>query len=142
MFEGYLVKIKGIEGSQTASSDYIVPNNAFVFGTYDATYSTLDGDSKRNGTGRLKRKTYKHKVAHCTFTLMPMNNTELWAILQPMRARYVKQRQKKVKASIWVPEINGYVEDYFYFPDTKFTLNKIEGNKVLYAQTDIELIGY
>lgn len=142
MFNGYLVKILGVTGSQTASSDYTVPNNAFVFGSYDSTYSTLDGDSKRNGTGRLKRKTYKHKVAHCTFSLMPMDNAELWSILQPMRARYVKQRQKKIKASIWIPEIDAYIEDYFYFPDVKFTINKIEGNKVIYAQTDIELIGY
>lgn len=143
MFEGYLVKIKGIEGGQPiASFDYTIPNRAIIYATYEATYSTLDGDSKRNGTGRLKRKTYEHKVAHCTFSLMPMNSAELWSILELIRARYVKQRQKKVKASIWIPEINDYVEDYFYFPDTKFTVNKIEDNTVKYAQTDIELIGY
>lgn len=143
MFEGYLVKIKGIEGGQQiASFDYTIPNRAIIYGTYKATYSTLDGDSKRNGTGRLKRKTYKHKVAHCTFSLMPMDSVELWEIMEMIQARYVKQRQKKVKASIWVPEINAYIEEYFYFPDTEYTISKIEGSKVIYAQTDIELIGY
>lgn len=142
MYDGYLIKIKGITGSQLYSGDYIIPNSAIIWESYKATYSTLDGDSKRNGTGSLKRKTYKHKVAHCTFSFMPMTNTQFANIWNPVRSRYVKQRQKKVKASIWVPEINGYIEDYFYVPDTEFTIKKIEGNVVKYAQTEVELIGY
>lgn len=142
MYNGYLIKIKGIEGSELHYWDYSIPNSAIIWESYKATYSTLDGDSKRNGTGRLKRKTYKHKVAHCTFTFKPMTNSEFASIWDLVRARYVKQRQKKVKASIWVPEINNYIEDYFYVPDTEFTIQKIEGNTVKYTQTDVEFIGY
>lgn len=142
MFSGYLVKVKGIAGT-SASSDYTIPmSGVIVYGSYKATYSTLDGDSKRNGTGRLKRKTFKHRVAHCKFSLLPMTDTDLWTILSQIKARYVKKRQKKVKASIWVPELNDYVEDYFYVPDTEFTIQKIEDDVVRYAQTDVEFIGY
>jgi len=142
MFSGYLVKVKGIAGT-SASSDYTIPmSGVMVYGSYKATYSTLDGDSKRNGTGRLKRKTFKHRVAHCTFSFLPMTNTALWDVWSQIKARYVKKRQKKVKASIWVPELNDYIEDYFYVPDTEFTIQKIENGVIKYTQTDVEFIGY
>lgn len=141
-YSTYLIKIKGITSSQTASSDYVVPLTALSFNSYKATRSTLDGSAKRNGKGRLKRKTYSHRVCHCKFTFRQMKADELYDIWKEMRARYVKVRQKKVKASIWVPEINDYVEDYFYMPDIEFTILRIEDNKPIYAATDVELIGY
>lgn len=142
MYNGYLVKIKGIEGSELHYWDYTIPNSAIIWESYKATYSTLDGDSKRNSAGRLKRKTYKHRVAHCSFTFKSMTNTEFFNIWELIKARFVKQRQKKVKASIWVPEINAYVEDYFYIPDIEFTVRKVEDSIVKYTETEIELIGY
>lgn len=142
-YAGYLVKIKAIEGgAPIASFDYTIPLGSIVWESYKATYSTLDGESKRNGTGRLKRKTYKHQVAHCSFTFMPMSNTELWQIWEMVKARYVKKRQKKVKASIFVPELNDYIEDYFYVPDIEFNIRKVNRNTVEYTTTDVEFIGY
>lgn len=141
-YQGYLVKIKAISGSSTADWDYIVPMSSIVYESYKATYSVLDEDAKRSGKGKLKRTTYPHKVAHCKFTFREMNNTQLFSILELIQLHYTKKRQKKVKASIWVPEINSYVEDYFYIPDIEFTLLRVEGNKLIYAPTEVELIGY
>ena len=146
-YNGYLVKIKAIAGSELADWDYTIPMAKIIFESYQATYSTLDGDSKRNGKGRLRRTTYPHKVAHCKLTLRQMNSTELSQILEFIRLHYVKKRQKKVKASIWVPEINDYVEDYFYFPDLNFTVLREEtakngSKRLIYSATELELIGY
>jgi hypothetical protein len=144
MFSGYLVKIKGIPDSETVSSDYTVPLRVFEWASYKATRSTMDKDSRRNGKARLKRKTYPHRVCHCSFTFRSMTAEELWPVWKAMRDRYVKVRQKKVKASIWVPEINDYVEDYFYMPDIEFTIMKVEpdGSSVKYNPIECELIGY
>ena len=142
-YQGYVIKIKGIEGSQTASSDYIVPKSEMVFNTYKGTYSVLDDDSKRTGKGRLRRKTYPHKVAHCKFTLRPMTNTEFFNIFHMIQLRYVKKRQKKVKASVWIGELNDYVEDYFYVPDIEIPMIKEENSTTLkYDSIEMELIGY
>ena len=137
-YEGYLMKIKGI-GSGT---DYTIPMDKIVFESYKATYSVLDEDAKRNGNGSLKRKTYPHKVGHCKFTFRQMDNDTMHTILQAIQARYVKERQKKVKARIWIPELDLYLEDYFYIPDIEFTIIRSEGAKLIYSQTEIELIGY
>lgn len=141
-YEGYLVKVKGISGSSTANWDYVLPMSSIIYESYKATYSTLDEDAKRTGKGRLRRTTYPHKVAHCKFTFREMTNVQLFSILELIQLHYVKKRQKKIKASIWVPEINGYVEDYFYIPDTEYTIIREEGNKLIYAPTEFELIGY
>ena len=72
-----------------------------------------------------------------------MTNTQLFDILEFIQLHYVKKRQKKVKASIWVPELNKYIEDYFYIPDTKYTIIREENSSTLvYAATEFELIGY
>lgn len=141
-YEGYLIKIKAISGSQTADWDYTIPMGAIIYESYKATYSVLDEDAKRSGTGRLRRTTYPHKVGHCKFTFRQMNNTQLFGILEMIQLHYIKKRQKKVKASIWIPELNNYVTDYFYIPDIEFTILKTEGNKVIYSATEMELIGY
>lgn len=142
-YQGYLVKIKAISGSELADYDYVIPMSAIEFSSYKATYSTLDEDAKRTGKGRLRRTTYPHRVAHCKFTFLQMTSVELYNILQIIQLHYVKKRQKKVKASIFVPELNDYVEDYFYIPDTEYTILREENSSTLiYAPTEFEMIGY
>lgn len=139
MYSGYLIKVKGVGEN---GSDYIIPLNSIVWGSYKATYSTLDGESKRNGSGRLRRKTYKHRVGHCLFTFRPMSSTALSQIWGEVKSRYVKVRQKKVKASVFIPELNDYIEDYFYVPDIEFNIQKVNNTSVSYSATEVEFIGY
>ena len=77
-YEGYLIKVLG-------TTDYVIPMDKIIYESYKATYSVLDEDSKRSGTGRLKRTTYPHKVAHCKFTFRQMDNTTMYAILQALQ---------------------------------------------------------
>ena len=146
-YEGYLVKIKAIPGSELADWDYTIPMGDIVFESYQATYSTLDGDSKRNGKGRLRRTTYPHRVAHCKFTLRQMKGVEIHQILELIQLHYVKKRQRKVKASIWVPELDAYVTDYYYLPDPNITIKRQETtrqgtSRLIYNPVELELIGY
>lgn len=142
-YQGYFVKIIGKAGSLESSYDYIIPMSAIVFNSYKSTYSVLDDDSKRTGKGRLRRKTYPHRVAHCKFTLRPLTNDEFFSIFNMIQLRYVKTRQRKVKASIWVSELNDYVEDYYYVPDTEVpAMRQINSTTLKYDSVEMELIGY
>lgn len=142
-YQGYFVKIKGKAGSQLSEFDYVIPKSAMVLNSYKSTYSVLDDDSKRSGRGRLKRKTYPHLVAHCKFTLRPLTNNEFFTIFEMIQLRYVKKRQKKVKASVWVSELNDYVEDYFYIPDVEIpSMREISPTLLKYDSVEMELIGY
>lgn len=134
-YNGYLIKILG-------TTDYVMPFGYMVFQSYKGTYSVLDGDSKRNGEGRLVRTVLPHKVAHCSVDIMPLDNNELGDLMGGIQSRYTEAAEKKVTASIWVPEINGYVEEEFYVPDIEITIKKVEDGKVIYEPFTLEFIGY
>jgi hypothetical protein len=59
-----------------------------------------------------------------------------------IESRYVKVKEKKVNASVFVPEKNGYVTEMFYLPDIDITINHIERGKVIYNALKLEFIGY
>lgn len=134
-YNGYLIKIKG-------NTDYTLPFGYMVFQSYKGTYSVLDGDSKRNGEGKLVRTVLPHKVAHCSVDIMPLDNTELGDLMGGIQSRYTEPAEKKVLASIWVPEMNDYVQAEFYIPDIEITIKKVEDNKVIYEPFTLEFIGY
>ena len=134
-YNNYLIKIKG-------TSDYVIPMQYMIEKTYKGTYSVLDGDSKRNGNGELVRTVMPHKVAHCSVDFRPLSNVEIGSVMSAIQSRYTKASEKKVEASIWVAEINDYVQAEFYIPDIEFTVKKIENGKVLYEQFTLEFIGY
>ena len=138
-YSGYLIKIlrKSNEGT-----DYTIPLHYLVYASYKMTYSTIDSDAKRNAKGRLKRKTLPHKVPHCEVQLRELSNAQVGDLFDNIRSRYVKKKEKKVKASVFVPELNDYVEEMFYIPDTDMTINHISGNRVIYNPYTLEFIGY
>ena len=139
-YAGYLIKVLKKDNSGT---DYTIPMQYIREGTYEMTYSVLDRDSTRNAKGKLKRTALPHKVAHCTIQTRELNNTQLSSIMSSIQARYTKKKEKKVKLSVYIPEVDDYVEDYFYLPDIKITINHIEPNNVIkYNPVDIEFIGY
>lgn len=141
-YSSYLIKVKGISGSQTASSDYTIPMEYMLEKTFKGTYSALDKDSKRNGDGKLIRTVLPHKVAHCSVEFRTLPNNIVGSMMQSIQARYTKEGEKKIVASIWVPELDDYVEAEFYLPDIEFTIKKIESGKVFYEQFTLEFIGY
>lgn len=134
-YNNYLIKIKG-------TSDYVIPMNCMIEKTYKGTYSVMDGDSKRNGNGVLVRVVLPHKVAHCSVDFRPLTNDAIGTIMSNIQSRYTKPAEKKVLASIWVAEINDYIEDEFYIPDIEFTVKKVENGNVFYEQFTLEFIGY
>ena len=134
-FGGYLIKIRG-------TTDYVVPEEYMQAATYKGTYSVLDGDSKRNGNGELIRTVLPHKVAHCSVDTLRLTNTQIGNLMSSIQSRYTDSAEKKVRASIWVTEINDYVEADFYVPDIEFTINHIEPNEIKYEPFTLEFIGY
>lgn len=142
-YNGYLIKVKGISGSESYSSDYTIPLNFVLEKTYKMTYSVIDFDSTRNGAGKLVRNALSHKVPHCSIQVRPLDNTQLATMLSAIRNRYTIRKEKKVVLSVFVPEINQYVETSFYLPDLELTIRRIENNqKVIYEGFTLEFIGY
>lgn len=138
-YNGYLIKVIKKNNSGT---DYVFPMNLIVEKTYKMTYSVMDSQAKRNAKGKLKRVTMPHKVPHCSVQLRELNNTQLAALLSEIQARYTVKKQKKVKLSVFIPEIDDYKEEDFYLPDIDITINHIESSTIKYEPITLEFIGY
>jgi len=135
-YEGFLIKIKG-------ATDYVVPLTYMKDRSYKAPLSTLDKEAFRNGNGVLKR-TAILQVPHSTFETRILPGSQLSSLWQNIRSRYVVALEKKVRATVFVPELNDYYTGYFYVPDIDMIINHIDEKKniVYYEPVTFEFIGY
>lgn len=131
-YNGYLIKIGGT---------YTLPLSAMIASSYKVTYSVLDLDSYRDAYGYLHRNALR-KVPVVTVTLNPMDSTQIKNIFASISAKFTNVTERKVSASVYVPEIDGYYSGDFYIPDIQFSINKITNNKVYYDAVPFEMIGY
>ena len=130
-YNGYLIKI----------GNYTVPMSAMIAQTYKVTYAVLDLDSYRDANGILHRNALR-KVPTVSVTLNPMNSSQIQTIFTAIRSRYTNATERKVSASVYIPETDSYYDGNFYIPDTEFTIDKIIGGTVFYDPVTLQLIGY
>ena len=130
-YSGYLISI----------NDYVIPLTYINEKTYKCTYSTMDLDSYRDANGVLHRNAIL-KVPHCSFSTRPLNNIDAETLWSNIRSRYTNAMEKKVIATIYIPETDNYYTGSFYVPDIDMTINHVSGNRVYYAPITFEFIGY
>ena len=140
-YNGYLIKVIHTESVNT---DYVIPMQYVTYDSYQMTYSVMDSSAKRNGKGVLIRKPLPHKVPHCSIQLRELNNVQLAEVFKGIQDRYISAIAKKVRLSVFIPEINDYKEDDFYIPDIEITIQHIEqrSNTIKYDAINLEFIGY
>ena len=136
MYGGYLIQING-------GTPYQIPLSYMNEKSYKCTFSTLDLDSTRDANGVLHRNAVL-QVPHCSFDTRELNNVDLETLWSNIRSRYGgnNANEKKISASVYVPEEDGYYTGYFYIPDTDITINHINKGKVYYEPITFEFIGY
>ena len=144
-YNGYLVKV--LSPNTNVVSDFVFPMNYILEKTYTMTYSVLDYNSTRNADGQLIRNVLDHKVAHCSFDVKKMTNDKLGELFRNLRARFTtsqlnSSKEKQVRLSVYIPETDEYITDYFYIPDIELSINHIFDNVVQYNSFKMEFIGY
>lgn len=120
---------------------YTVPLSAMIASSYKVTYSVLDLDSYRDANGLLHRQAIR-KVPTVEVSLHPMDSSKVQDIFSAISAQFTNADERKVTASVYIPEINDYYQGDFYIPDTQFSINKIIGSTVYYDALTLKMIGY
>lgn len=142
MFSGYLIFIHDYDDPQNG---YEIPMKYIKFDSYKVFQSTTDLDSYRDQTGALQRTALQHKPVKVEFeTPAMLTNDEFAAFMLQIQLRYVNTTEKKVYASVYIPETDTYEEQYMYIPDIQpsiYRYNKAMG-KLQYNPIRIALIGY
>lgn len=141
-FDGYFVKVKGVNGG----SDWTIPLSYMRAETYQAALHGQDLDSYRDADGSLHRTALKYVAPKVEFNLPFMDSDRMNNFMSNLRSRYTNKTEKKVRAEVYMPEIDGYVTHDFYVPDitfTPYTTYKVGRNyKIKYNETRIAFISY
>ena len=141
-FSDYLVLIYD---KNSTTDGYKIPWKFIKFDSYKVFQSTTDLDSYRDQAGRLQRTALQHKPIKVEFeTPAMLTNDEFAAFMLQLQIRYENVTEKKVFASVYVPETDTYQQQYMYIPDIQpsiYRYNKAMG-KLQYNPIRIALIGY
>ena len=138
-YNNYLIKVKKKSNEGT---DYIIPMEYILEKSYKGPYSVLDTQSTRVASGNLVRKALPNKKAHCTIQLRALDHVKLASIFSNFNSRYTVKKERKLKLSVWVLEINDYIEGDFYIPDPDHTINHINDGVIYYEPLTLEFIQY
>lgn len=139
-FNGYFVKVLD-KNSET--SGWEIPLSYMRAETYQAALHGQDLDSYRDADGTLHRTALKKVAPKVEFNLPFMDSVRLNSFMSKLKSRYRDSVEKKVKAEVFMPEIDGYVTHDFYVPDITFTPYTVrKDNTIVYNETRIAFISY
>lgn len=136
-YQGFLIKILGTGTIQ----DYTIPLTIMQEKTYHGVISTLDRDAYRDANGVLHR-TAILQVPRATFQTRALTSTQIGALWKNIQDRYTNALEKRVRATVYVSELDAYMTQEFYVPDIDPTIDKIEHNIIKYEPVAMEFIGY
>lgn len=114
MYNGFLIKL----------GDYIVPKRYMAAGSYHTSLGVIDVNSARNANGTLVRNALKDRKNVAEFTT-PLNMIEADKkdLCDNIAANYIVFEERKIVATLWVPEISDYMTQEVYLQDPEFTIN-------------------
>ena len=135
-YAGYLIRVMG------SGTPYDIPLEYISEKSYKCTHSTLDLDPYRDANGILHRNAILKTPKVVVNTRPHLRNTNVAEIFANLSNRYISAIEKKLLLSVYIPELDDYYVGYFYLPDLDFTIQKIEGNTIIYDALELSFIGY
>ena len=132
-YQGYLVKI----------GDWELPKSWIKAETYSVLRSGQDLDSYRDSDGKLHRTALSHFLTKVEFETPALKtNTEVAEFMKNLQDRYTNKTEKKVNATIYIPETDTYETYDMYIPDITFTMYYADDEMIKYNSFRIALIEY
>ena len=132
-YNGYLIKV----------GSYTIPQNKIKAESYNAVLHVQDLDSFRDANGVLNRTALEHTVAEVNFELKAMlTNSDVSEIFSNIRNNYTVSSERKVLATIYVPELDDYITQDMYMPDVSFPIYGTYNNVITYNSIPVSFIGY
>ena len=133
-YQGYLIKV----------GNYTIPADKFIKAdSYSVTRNVQDLDTYRDADGFLHRTALEHSPLRVEFETVPMlTDTTFEIYMSQIRANYTIPRERKVSATVWVPELGDYVTQNMYMADPQVSIYGTYGGKTHYNSVRFAFIGY
>lgn len=131
-YSGYLIKVNGTT----------LPMKFIKLSTYDVTPNQrIETSADRSASGVLVRSTVSHtpsKIEFQTPHLYQDDVAELVSLLNMGKSNL----QRNVTLNYFCPDTQTYQSGTFYIPDTKFSIYRIDGDKLVYMPIRVAFIEY
>lgn len=132
-YNGYLIKV----------GSYIIPHSIIQAESYKVTRNSQDVDSYRDTDGVLHRTALDNFVPKVEFSVKPMmTNAQLSVFLANIRMQYTDEVERKVTASVYLPETDDYVTCNMYMADFTPEIYFADSTKIQYKAFRMAFIGY
>lgn len=132
-YNGYLLKV----------GNFTFPQDLIRAETYSVQMNIQDLDSFRDANGDLHRTALEHVVHKAEFELKPLlTNTDVGSLFSSIRSNYTIPAERKASVTLYVPELDEYVTQNMYMPDTQFTIYGTYDGEIKYNQIRLAFIGY
>ncbi len=137
MYAGYLIEI----------GNYRIRPQDIKLDSYSVTWNSQDFTAYRDSDGELHRNALRRRPPKVEFsTRNMMTNEEFSEFMLSIRSQYSASDngfvEKRMHATIYIPEIDDYITDDVYMADVKPSIYRIDGNVIYYNSTRIAFIGY
>lgn len=132
-YNGYLIKV----------GNYTIPHSLIQAESYKVTWNSQDLDSYRDANGVLHRDALSTFVPKVEFNVKPMlDNTELATFLNNIKTNYTNATERKLSASMYVPETDSYVNANVYMVDFTPEIYFADYTKIRYKSFRMAFVGY
>lgn len=133
-YQGYLIKV----------GDYIISGKDFIRAdSYNATLIVQDLDSYRDMEGVLHRTALNHRVNKIEFeTRAMLTNKQMEDLLSNIRNNYINENERRVSATVYVPELDDYMTQDMYLSDMSFSIYGVFGGVIRYNPVRFAFIAY
>ena len=134
-YAGYLMRIGDFD---------ITGSRVVQFSSFQVVRKVQDLDPYRDANGVLHRNTLENVPLAVQFDLMPgLTNTQLSNFLGGIQRNYLNALERKVLASVYVPELDDYVTQEMYMAEPELKIRRIDQpNTVIYEAVQIKFVGY
>lgn len=133
-YNGFLLKIEDyvVSGKNIISADGI-----------KITRNVQDLDSYRDANGILHREALEHAPIKVEFSTRNMlTDNELQLFLKNIRSRYISESERKVLATVYVPELGEYKTCEMYIATPEPEIWGVKNDVLYYKPMRISLVEY
>lgn len=131
-YNGFLVKV----------GTYTIPVNYLSARSYKAKLETMDLDDYRDANGELHRSALGHRIPTVEFQIVKTDGKTVNELFRNISAQYINQNEKRVQATVFVPELCDYVSQDMYLPTLELTIATVNEEEIMYEPFTITMIGY
>jgi hypothetical protein len=122
--------------------NYTIPTSFMQYKTYKTKLAVVDVDSYRDADVVAHRFASEHVLNKVEFSTIYLFDDRMDELMANIRGSYIVAKERKLSATMWVPELGRHMTQEMYLADPEFTVYTLGNGKILYMPTKFSFTAY